>query len=280
MEDCLRVPLRHRPPESRGCRAARVGVRIGTRYEATFPPQASFPLSSHPIVLALDTSGDRSAIGLRGPDGALFEAETDASRKHGRDLLPCLRDLLRSADVRPAQLGLIGVGLGPGSYTGLRIGLTAARTLAYASGARLVGFDSLEAVARNAPEEELRVFVVGDAQRGDVYAAEFVREIPGRPLVARGTSRIVPLAAWSERVDPGAFVIGPGLRSPAIRASMAGRSLIEPDDPIHRPAGRPMIALVERVAEFGPLVEPDELDPNYLRRSAAEDQWDARALGR
>ncbi|WP_165075175.1 tRNA (adenosine(37)-N6)-threonylcarbamoyltransferase complex dimerization subunit type 1 TsaB [Paludisphaera rhizosphaerae] len=237
-------------------------------------------MAPHPFVLALDTSGDRSAIGLRAADGALFEAETDASRKHGRDLLPSLRNLLRSAGVRPAQIGLIGVGLGPGSYTGLRIGLTAARTLAYAAGARLVGFDSLEAVARNAPEDETHVIVVGDAQRGEVYAAEFVREAPGAPLVACGPSRIEPLAAWSERVEPGAFVIGSGLRSPTIRSALAGRSLIEPDDSIHRPSGRRMIELVDRVAEFGAQIEPDDLDPNYLRRSAAEDQWDARALGR
>ncbi len=113
-------------------------------------------MPSPPFALALDTSGDRSAVGLRGRDGSVFEAETDASRKHGRDLLPCIRDLLRSAGVRPTDLGLIGVGLGPGSYTGLRIGLTAARMLAYTAGARLLAFDSLEGFAQNAPDDEVR----------------------------------------------------------------------------------------------------------------------------
>lgn len=228
-------------------------------------------------LLAVDTSGDRSAVGLLTASGDLFEAETDAGRKHGRDLLPCIRSLLRSAGVRPLELGLVGVGLGPGSYTGLRIGLTAARTLAYAAGTRLVGFDSLEALAANAPEDAPVVRVVGDAQRGDVYAAEFRREAAGAPLVASGPSRIEPLSEWAARVEPGDFVLGPGLRSPAVRANLEGTRTVDPDDPIHRPRGLRIVELTRRIAGSSPDGDPWSLEPNYLRRSAAEDQWDARA---
>lgn len=227
-------------------------------------------------ILALDASGDRSTVGVRTAAGATFEAETDAGRKHGRDLIPCVRDLLRAAGLRPLDLDLVAVGLGPGSYTGMRIGLTAARSLAYAAGARLSGFDSLEAIALNAPAEATRVVVVGDAQRGDVYAAEFAREAPGGPLVPLGPSRIEPLKAWGAGVGPGVLVLGPGLRSAAIRANLAGLPDVDPDDPIHRPAGRWLIDLALRALDV-PAVPPDDLEPNYLRRSAAEDQWDARA---
>ena len=226
-------------------------------------------------ILALDASGDRSAIGLLTAAGASFHAETDSGRKHGRDLIPALRDLLRRAGVGPLDLHLVAVGLGPGSYTGMRIGLTAARALAYAAGARLVGFDSLEAIARNAPAEAARVIVVGDAQRGDVYAAEFAREAPGSPLVALGPSRIEPLASWAAGVGADALVIGPGLRSPTIRANLPGVRDVDPDDPIHRPSGPRLTELALRALD-GPAPAADDLEPNYLRRSAAEDQWDAR----
>ncbi len=231
-------------------------------------------------LLAVDTSGDRSVVGLLTGSGAIFEAETDATRKHGRDLIPGIRELLERAGVRAVDLALIGVGLGPGSYTGLRIGLTAARTLAYAAGARLVGFDSLEAVAANAPDDAPRVLVVGDAQRGDVYASEFRREAPGAALVATGPSRIEPLAAWAARVGPESLVLGPGLRSPAIRSSLAGLGDVDPENPINRPSGRRIVELTRRLAGATPPGDPGDLEPNYLRRSAAEDQWDARAASR
>ncbi len=233
-------------------------------------------MSSNANILALDASGDRSALGVLTAAGAVLDVETDSGRKHGRDLIPAIRDLLRTAGVRPLELDMIAVGLGPGSYTGMRIGLTAARTLARAAGARLAGLDTLEAIARNAPADATRVAVVGDAQRGDVYAADFVREAPGAALVALGPSRIEPLAAWAARIEPGTLILGPGLRSAAIRASLPVGVAVDPDDPIHRPAGRRLIELALRALD-APAVDPDQLEPNYLRRSAAEDQWDARA---
>lgn len=228
-------------------------------------------------ILALDASGDRSTVGVLAASGAICEAETDAGRKHGRDLLPRIRDLLREAGLSPRDLGVVAVGLGPGSYTGMRIGLTAARTLAYAVGARLVGLDSLEAVAWNAPAHAMRVAVVGDAQRGDVYAAGFIREAPGGPLVPLGPSRIEALATWAAGVEPGTLVLGPGLRSAAIRANLPEALGVDPDDPIHRPAGRRLVELALHVVASRPAVAPEDLEPNYLRRSAAEDQWDVRA---
>lgn len=229
-----------------------------------------------PILLAIDASGDRSVVGLQLSTGEAFEEATDASRKHGRDLLPQIRTLLRRAGLRPADLECLGVGLGPGSYTGLRIGLTAARTLAYAVGARLVGFDSLGAVARNAPEGASRVVVVGDALRGDVYTIEFARASTGGALIAQGPSRLEPLALWAARLESGVCVLGPGLKSAVVREALAAHDhpFDDPDAAIHRPSARGIVA--EALAAFGgPAVDPSLLEPNYLRRSAAEDQWDA-----
>ncbi len=143
-------------------------------------------------VLAIDTSTDRAVLVLATEEGRLWEATTDAGRRHGRDLLPRLKGLLEAAGQATDELGAIAVGLGPGSYTGLRVGVTAAKTLAYITGAELVGFDSLQAIARRAPATAPRVSVIADAQRGELYVADLVRAAPGAPWCRwprRGSSR-------------------------------------------------------------------------------------------
>jgi tRNA threonylcarbamoyladenosine biosynthesis protein TsaB len=226
-------------------------------------------------LLVLDTSSDRSAVGVSTASGEERDASSDASRRHGRDLAPMIGGLLDSVGVRPIELTTIAVGLGPGSYTGLRIGLTAARTLAYAAGARLVAFDSLEGFAQNAPADARRVWVVADAQRGDVYCASFTREEAGAPLSAVAPSRIEPLPRWIEGLEAGALVLGPGLESEAIRSALPPRVVLG-EPAFNRPSGLRLLALARRVAESGAEFDPRSLEPNYLRRSAAEDQWEAR----
>ncbi|HEY2156775.1 MAG TPA: tRNA (adenosine(37)-N6)-threonylcarbamoyltransferase complex dimerization subunit type 1 TsaB, partial [Isosphaeraceae bacterium] len=138
-------------------------------------PRVLTPVPTPGLLLVLDTSTDRAAVALESADGRLFQAPPGTSRQHGRGLLASVRALLLDACIRPDELAAIGIGLGPGSFTGLRIGLTAAKTLAYAVGCPLFTFDSLEAIAGNAPREALRVVAIGDAQRGDLFAADFAR---------------------------------------------------------------------------------------------------------
>jgi tRNA threonylcarbamoyladenosine biosynthesis protein TsaB len=226
-------------------------------------------------VLAIDTSTDWPAVGLSTGPGRTWAAAPAATRRHGRDLVPAIRDLLVEAGIRAGEFDLIGVGLGPGSYTGLRIGLTAAKVLAYASGAALIGLDSLEAVAQEAPPDALRVVAVADAQRGDVYTAEFRRDAPRGLLVPTEPSRVEPLERWSARLGAPAAVVGPGLASDRIRAAMPpGNAVAQAASAAPRAA-----TLLELTARYFAAGRRDDLwalEPNYLRRSAAEDQWTAR----
>ena len=162
-------------------------------------------------LLALDTSTSRAALAVVTAGGKVRTAAPDPSARHGRALVPSVRRLLADAGLSVADLDGLAVGIGPGSYTGLRVGLTAVKTLAYALGKPLVGFDSLEAIARNAPESARRVSVIADAQRGDVYAADFARSGPGAPLTRIAPTRVVPVDRWAVELPDGAFVLGPAL---------------------------------------------------------------------
>jgi tRNA threonylcarbamoyladenosine biosynthesis protein TsaB len=221
-------------------------------------------------LLALDTSTRAAALALSLADGRLFEAAPDPERKHGRSLLPAIATLLREAGLEIRALQAIGVGLGPGSYTGLRIGLTAAKTLAYAGGIDLVGFDSLELLAQNAPPEALRVAVIADAQRETLYSAEFRRTAPGGPLVRANPTQVETRQGWLERLEPETYVIGPDLR--LLRPPLPAAVLLAPAE-AGVPRGRHVASLARIALDAGKSLDPWLLEPAYLRASAAEEQW-------
>ncbi len=226
-------------------------------------------------LLVIDTSTDQPAVAIMSTDGGVHVSSCLATGRHGRDLVPRIGDLLREADLTVMDLGAVAVGLGPGSYTGLRIGLTAARTLAYAAGAVLLGLDSLEAWARTASPEAPRVYVVADAQRGDVYAADFRHDSVLEPLQLAVSSRIERLADWSQRLERQGIVVGPGLDLPKIRAAVPVEMQVSDASP-DRSRGLALLELARQLCAEGRRDDLWAVEPNYLRRSAAEETWDAR----
>jgi tRNA threonylcarbamoyladenosine biosynthesis protein TsaB len=186
-----------------------------------------------------------------------------------------LKSLLATASIEPAGLQAIAVGLGPGSYTGTRVGVTAAKTLAYATGAALIGLDSLRVIGRGAPADALRVSVIADAQRGELYVADFLRPAAGASLTSAGETRIEALASLIGRLEAGTVVMGPALDSPRIRGSIPAAFLAPSGGGTH-PRAVDLIELAVEAMAAGRRDDPWLLEPLYLRRSAAEDQWDAR----
>lgn len=227
------------------------------------------------ILLAIDTSTDRSVIALADRTGGVIQATHVAGRQHGRELVPHLKALLATAGIAPGDVEAIAVGLGPGSYTGSRVGVTAAKTLAYATGATLIGINSLHAIGRNAPAEAGRVAVVADAQRGEVYTVELTRPTSGRPLTPATETRIESLSTWIEGLAPGWMVLGPALELPRVR-SVVPTGCLPPSGDLNHPRAEPLLELAREAMAAGRSDNPWLLEPLYLRRSAAEDQWDSR----
>jgi len=220
-------------------------------------------------ILAIDTSTLYAALAVARADGFVFVASPDPAQRHGRSLVPGIRDLLRASGLALFEIDALAVGLGPGSYTGLRVGLTAAKTLAYTTGKPLVGLDSLEVIAHNAPPDTRRVAAIADAQRGDLYAAEFERPSLGAPLVRHTPTRIESRDAWLACLAPGTLVLGPDLDrlKPPLPDSVAVAT-----EMFGRPSGRHLIALARAALERGQCDDPWFLEPFYLRRSSAEEK--------
>ncbi len=148
--------------------------------------------------------------------------------------------------------------------------------MAYALRAPIVGMDSLALVARNAPPDARRISVIGDAQRGELYAADFGRVANGSTLVRRTPTRVISVDAWAAELPDDAFVLGPACGVPRLAATLPAHIPRALDPAFHQPDPRHLAAYARELWREGRHEDLFFLEPIYLRRSAAEDQWDRR----
>jgi tRNA threonylcarbamoyladenosine biosynthesis protein TsaB len=165
------------------------------------------------------------------------------------------------------------VSRGPGSYTGLRVGIMSAKAFAYATGCVFLAVDTFSAIARQVSAEVLRLDVLADAQQDKVYVQPFIRTAPAAAMTAADPLVIRPFADWLAERAPDAWVTGPGLRGNEGRLPAVARAV----DPARwDPAPESLLEIgLERYRRG----ERDDLwaaEPLYLRPSAAEEQWRQR----
>jgi tRNA threonylcarbamoyladenosine biosynthesis protein TsaB len=195
----------------------------------------------------------------------LFQITLDAGTDHAADLAVSIMDVLTSAGKKPSDVELVAVAKGPGSFTGLRVGVSTAKTFAFALGIPAIGVNTLDAIAQNSPPDCETVYVVYDARRGYVYAADYRRD--GQIMRREGDYAFLPSAESASLIPESAAVFGPGCAA-------------YPDD---FPTGLKEPALVRvRVEVIASLAltafhsgEPSaahDLNPLYLRPSAAEEK--------
>jgi len=236
-------------------------------------PVGRFTAQALPNLLAIDTSSPTGSVAAARGISVLAEARLDSGRRHGRDLVPAVERLLAEVGWRPSDLDAVAVGVGPGSYTGLRVGLTCARTLAFACDARLLGIGSLNALALNAPDDAPHVVTAVDAQRGNLYVAEFQRDATDR-LVCTQPVQVLPAEAWIAGLAPDSWVTGDALKRYAEPVEARGCRLAEQDR--WYPTGRGIALLGAGAAARGEFADLHQLTPLYLRRPAAVETWEAR----
>jgi tRNA threonylcarbamoyladenosine biosynthesis protein TsaB len=122
-------------------------------------------------LLAIETSSRVGSLALYADDRLIAAQQFEHGLQNAARMLPLLDAMLREQHLRPPDIHAVCVSQGPGSFTGLRVGITLAKTLCFATGAKLVAVPSLEVIAHNAPAPALRIMPVLDARRGQVFAA-------------------------------------------------------------------------------------------------------------
>jgi tRNA threonylcarbamoyladenosine biosynthesis protein TsaB len=131
------------------------------------------------LLLGLDTSTSCGSIALVDSDKLLAEWSLNVGRTHAARLLPGIRHLLGEAGIKIGQLDGFAVTVGPGSFTGLRIALTTAKTLALVTGKPLAGIPTLDVLVENAPFLQGLVCAALDARKGEIFAAVYERDSQG-----------------------------------------------------------------------------------------------------
>ncbi|HEX3499131.1 MAG TPA: tRNA (adenosine(37)-N6)-threonylcarbamoyltransferase complex dimerization subunit type 1 TsaB [Stellaceae bacterium] len=213
-------------------------------------------------ILALDTSGAACSVALRDQAGRLLAHRFEAlQRGHAERLMPMLREAMEEAAVDFAGLALIAVTTGPGSFTGIRVGLAAARGLALASGLPILGVTAFEALAAAVPPAERHgraLLVAIDSRRGDFFIQSFAGD--GSPLSA---PEAVPAEELAAAVPAGDVLLaGDGAVRAATVLAAAGHAAL-----LTSAAGPPDAAAVAAVAlaRWHPGERPMPPLPLYLR---------------
>lgn len=221
-------------------------------------------------VLLLETSQKVGLVALAEGERVLAEKRLDEARRHARDLTPFAATLLADAGWKARDLDAVFVSRGPGSYTGLRVGVMSAKTLAYATGCALIAVDTFLVLAHQVSAEAKRVDVFEDAQQGKVYVQRFERNAGGWQAV--NELRIVAWADWlAETANEHRLgVTGPGLKGHEQDISSSINQTPVTD---WQPRAETLLALGLLRLRRGERDDPYQVEPLYLRASQAEQQW-------
>ncbi|HXG60935.1 MAG TPA: tRNA (adenosine(37)-N6)-threonylcarbamoyltransferase complex dimerization subunit type 1 TsaB [Planctomycetota bacterium] len=211
-------------------------------------------------VLGIESSGTRGGVALLEEERVLGVRLFEKGMVHGREIAPAIRALLEEAGLPPAAIDLVACDVGPGSYTGLRVGLAAAKGLALALGRPVIGVPSLDALADAALGHARLVVPALDAKWDQIYGALYEE---GRRVTDYLAEKPAVFAA---RVPPGAFVLGDALDAYGALFRDAVRAPRDLWDP--RPE---RIALLgRRRYAAGLRHDAATLAPLYLRPTEAE----------
>jgi tRNA threonylcarbamoyladenosine biosynthesis protein TsaB len=231
-------------------------------------------------ILAFDTATRATTVALSGVGGVVFTARHDPvpgeRPGHATRLLPLIARVLTRAEIGWAEVERIAVGVGPGTFTGLRIGIATARALARARGIPLVGISTLQSLALAGPRAGVAaptafdaVLAVLDARRREVFAACWRMD----EVEAFDSALLLPhpfapdgLAELMAPLGPSTLAIGDGAIAFREALERSGAFIPEDESPLHLVNAANHCRLGGRLEPTG----PDEVRPDYLRAPDAE----------
>jgi tRNA threonylcarbamoyladenosine biosynthesis protein TsaB len=252
---------------------------------------------SNARILALETSGQTGSVAIGTADGVIAAEQLPVDVRHASELMPAVQRLIAQPGWAADSISDVFISIGPGSFTGLRIAVSVARTLAWSIGARIVAVPTMDALARNAllaDPTPAHVAMIVDAKRAQVYTACYrietaaQAEAPpqtitsaqaeacgslGRCVEVIGACLAEPREFLSRCPQPVA-VLGEGIPRHRAAIEAAGASVLP--ESLWTGRAQAVLAVGLDKARAGAFTPARELVPLYIRRPEMEERWEAR----
>lgn len=230
------------------------------------------------MILAIETAVERVGVAVGDNSGVRASAMLASDRRHAESLAPMIDFVLSQASVRVDEIDHIAVDIGPGLFTGMRVGMATAQSMAFALDVPLVPVSSLDVLAFGHGASDDPLAVALDARRGEVYWALYrAGEGAAEPVVLTSPAVASPGDAAVAIADRGETTVCIGSGFVRHRAEFDGltRAVFAPES-ASMPRAEDVLALAVLRAARDRVVPADALEPMYLRAPDAEINWQTR----
>ena len=229
------------------------------------------------LILGIDTATAQVSVAIGGHEGVLASFQSTRGRQHAETVTPAIEFVCKQARVELREIGCVAVDVGPGLFTGMRVGIATAKAIATALRVPMIGAASLDLVAMPVRHSRRRIVAVIDAKRGEVFTAHYV-SAPG------GVQRLgdyrceTPAELVNELLaaPEDYLLVGDGaIRHSELFAEVGSVEIAEHS--LAQPNATALVQLAHSQALREQWVNSWELQPLYLRQPDAEINWQERA---
>lgn len=231
------------------------------------------------IILGIDTATSQAGCALGGHEGVIAAAQCAKGRRHAENLTPAIEFICAQAQVELSEVSVIAVDLGPGLFTGLRVGIATGKAMAHALGVPMIGVASLDLVAFAVRFSPRLIVSAIDARRSELYYAMY-RQVPGgvqrlgEYSVGSPDELVSQLSAMREEL----LLVGDGIHRYRDKFETVQKAEIA-DAGLAYPSAASLVQLAHAKALREEFEQPAAVEPIYLRKPDAEINWVTRDQG-
>ncbi len=228
------------------------------------------------LILGIESATIQVGCAIGGHEGVLASTHSAKGKRHAENLTPAIEFICSQAQVELSEIGLVAVDVGPGLFTGMRVGIAAAKAIAFALRVPMIGVSSLDLLAFPVRFSPRLIVSAIDARRGEIYYA-FYRQVPGgvQRISEHAVGSADDLASELLATGEEALLVGDGAHR--YREAFDGLARVELVDPGNSyPSAASLVQLAHAQALREDYRRIDEIEPVYLRRPDAEINWTTR----